>query len=259
MKEKLFYPLILIIIFLVILLFAQGFSSQNITINKSSGQKFQENQKESFVEQKFSDENILVAKAIDGDTIELENGQKVRYIGIDTPETVDPRHSVQCYGREAANKNKELVEGKKVKLEKDVSETDRYGRLLRYVYVGKIFVNEYLVREGFAKASSYPPNIKYQEKFQEAESSARTNKKGFWSSCSVTSGQVQSSANYSLTPLNNAAECKIKGNISSSGEKIYHVPGGAYYDKTSIDESKGERWFCSEQEAQSFGWRASKL
>src|SRR4030042_2567140 len=91
-----------------------------------------ENQKN----QASTNEGILVTRVIDGDTIEIEGGQKVRYIGIDTPEKVDPRPSVQCYGKEAAAKNKELVEGKRVRLEKDVSETDKYGRLLRYVFVG---------------------------------------------------------------------------------------------------------------------------
>ena len=72
----------------------------------------------------------LVTKVIDGDTIEIEGGMRVRYIGIDTPETVDPRKPLQCFGKEATNKNRQLVAGKKVYLEKDVSETDKYGRLL---------------------------------------------------------------------------------------------------------------------------------
>lgn len=126
---------------------------------------------------------VLVTRVVDGDTIEIEGGQKVRYIGIDTPETVDPRRAVGCFGKEASNENKKLVEGQKVRLEKDVSETDRYGRLLRYVYVGNTFVNEFLVKEGFAHASSYPPDIKYQEVFRSAQIEARNNNKGLWASC----------------------------------------------------------------------------
>ena len=87
----------------------------------------------------------LVTKVIDGDTIQIEGGQKVRYIGIDTPETVDPTRPDGCFGKEASEKNKNLVLGKKVRLEKDVSLTDRYGRLLRYVYVDELFVNDALV------------------------------------------------------------------------------------------------------------------
>ena len=92
----------------------------------------------------------IVSRIVDGDTIELGTGERVRYIGIDTPETVDPRKEVQCFGKEASAKNKELVEGKEVRLVKDVSDKDKYGRLLRYVYVGDVFVNEKLVSEGYA-------------------------------------------------------------------------------------------------------------
>lgn len=130
-----------------------------------------------------------VVRVIDGDTIELEDGQKVRYIGIDTPETVDPRRDPQCFGQEASAQNKKLVEGKEIYLEKDVSETDRYGRLLRYIYLEEngISINEKLVKEGYAAASSYPPNLKYQEKFKAAEQEARNNHKGLWQEgvCSI--------------------------------------------------------------------------
>lgn len=197
------------------------------------------------------EDEIIVKRVVDGDTIELSNGQKVRYIGIDTPESVDPRTSPQCFGKEASAKNKELVEGKKVRLVKDISETDRFGRLLRYVYLENTFINEVLVKEGFAKSSSYPPDIKYQEAFRAAEAFARTHNKGLWGSCGQTSSNT--------TVLAAHSNCPIKGNIASSGEKIFHLPGGSYYEKTVIDESKGERWFCSETEALSAGWRKSKV
>jgi len=122
-------------------------------------------------------------RVIDGDTIEIEGGKKVRYLGIDTPETVDPRKPVQCFGIEASNANKKLVLGKRVKLEKDISETDKYGRLLRYVYVDDIFVNDYLVRNGYAYAVTFPPDVKYQQQFLEAQKEARENKRGLWSAC----------------------------------------------------------------------------
>lgn len=128
------------------------------------------------------DKAITVKKVIDGDTIEISTGQKVRYIGIDTPESTIQK---ECFGAEASVKNKELVEGKSVRLEKDVSETDKYGRLLRYVYVGDVFINDELVRQGFANASTYPPDVKYQDKFSEAQKEARENNRGFWSKCNV--------------------------------------------------------------------------
>ena len=132
-------------------------------------------------------EMVKVTRVIDGDTIEIEGGSRVRYIGIDTPETVDPRKPVQCFGQEASNKNKELVEGKTVGLEKDVSETDKYDRLLRYVYVGNTLINELLVREGYAQSSSYPPDVKYQDRFVAAQKEARDNNRGLWAACAATS------------------------------------------------------------------------
>jgi micrococcal nuclease len=139
-----------------------------------------------------SESAFLVTRVVDGDTIKLENGQTVRYIGIDTPETKDPRRPVGCFGQEASNKNKELVEGKRVRLEKDVSETDKYGRLLRYVYVSssstssgkeELFVNDYLVKEGYAHASSYPPDVVKQSVFNASETDARNHNRGLWNSC----------------------------------------------------------------------------
>lgn len=106
---------------------------------------------------------VKVIRVIDGDTVVIEGGRKVRYIGMNTPETVDPRKPIQCFGREASNYNKELVGGKMVRLEKDVSETDRYDRLLRYVYVDNIFVNLKLVEDGYARVSTFPPDVKYQK------------------------------------------------------------------------------------------------
>lgn len=131
-----------------------------------------------------------VMKVVDGDTVEIENGKLVRYIGIDTPETKHPTKGVECFGKEASEKNKELVEGKVVKLEKDISETDRYGRLLRYVYLQEptatapaLFINEYLVKEGYAHAVTFPPDIKYSDHFLELQKNAREQKKGLWEKC----------------------------------------------------------------------------
>lgn len=235
------------------LLFSQK-EKQNQTQSSKSQPRVLSTQTTAF--QSPNTQDVLVVRVIDGDTIELETGQKIRYIGIDTPETVHPDKTVQCFGIEASNKNKELVEGKSVRLEKDVSETDRYGRLLRYVYLDDIFINKFLVEEGFAYSSTYPPDVKYQEIFKASQQKAQEQKKGLWSSCSNAQSNLQppsTSANQT-----DESSCIIKGNISSSGEKIYHMPGQHFYDKTVIDESKGERWFCSEQEAISSGWRKSK-
>lgn len=133
-------------------------------------------------------ERVMVTKVVDGDTIVVNEDTTIRLVGIDTPETVDPRRPIGCFGKEASNKVKTLLTGKIVILEKDVSETDKYNRSLRYVYLpledGRtLFVNDYLVREGFAKVYTYPPDVKYNEQFREAEKEAREGKRGLWGRC----------------------------------------------------------------------------
>ena len=120
---------------------------------------------------------------VDGDTIDVVlEGQeyRVRYIGIDTPETPN-----ECYSQEAEARNRELVLGQTVCMEKDVSETDCYGRLLRYVHVGDWFVNATLVREGYAFAATFPPDVAHAEDFLDLERQAREAGKGLWSGCEI--------------------------------------------------------------------------
>lgn len=128
-----------------------------------------------------------VTRVYDGDTIEIETGQKVRYIGIDSPEVYPSR---LCFSDEARIENQNLVLGKVVKLVKDNSETDKYGRLLRYVYVenpelvsGSVFINDFLVKSGFAKSMTVPPDIKYKEEFEVSEKFAKDQKLGLWGKC----------------------------------------------------------------------------
>ena len=192
---------------------------------------------------------VKVVRVVDGDTIEIEGGEKVRYIGIDTPETVDPRKPVQCFGVEASKKNKEMVEGKMVRLEKDITDRDKYNRLLRYIWLDDVFVNLELVKQGFAYSYSYPPDIKYQDQIVNAQQEAKAAIRGLWSACPVQAAIPAPQEN------NPNGSCLIKGNISSSGEKIYHLLGCGSYSKTKIDEARGEKWFCSESEAQAAGWR----
>lgn len=122
---------------------------------------------------------VKVTRVIDGDTIVMGTGQKIRYIGLNTPEV----ETLECFAIEASEINKNLVLGKEVRLEKDVSETDKYGRLLRFVYVGDVFVDDYLVKNGYAKIMTVPPDIKYENQFLESEKYARENGLGLWSKC----------------------------------------------------------------------------
>jgi micrococcal nuclease len=127
-----------------------------------------------------------VVRVIDGETIEVSEGTEtvtVRYIGIAGLATVDPREAAHCFGAEASARNKELVEGKRVDLEKDVTESDSRGRRLRYVYVDGEMVNETLVREGYALAYPIPPDVAYANQFAALEAEARAGQRGLWTAC----------------------------------------------------------------------------
>jgi endonuclease YncB( thermonuclease family) len=116
----------------------------------------------------------LVIQVIDGDTIVIQGGHHVRYIGVDAPE------KDEFYYLESKQMNEELVAGKKVRLERDVSDNDKYGRLLRYVYTGDTFVNAEMVKQGCAWAKAYPPDVKYQVYLESVEKEARQSKRGVW-------------------------------------------------------------------------------
>jgi len=125
----------------------------------------------------------LVSQVIDGDTIMLDSGESVRYLGMDTPETHHPIQGLECYGPEATERNRELVDGEAVRLEADTTDRDAYGRLLRYVYVGNTFINAVLVEEGFAYSSFYPPDTKHYDELLELELSAEAGGLGLWAAC----------------------------------------------------------------------------
>lgn len=132
-------------------------------------------------------ETYKVVKVVDGDTIEIERYGKletVRLIGIDTPETVDPRKPVQCFGKEASDNSKALLQGKSVRIEADplVGERDKYNRLLAYVWLDdKQLVNQLLVSGGFAHEYTYrSQSYKYQTEFKQAEATARESGTGLW-------------------------------------------------------------------------------
>jgi micrococcal nuclease len=130
-----------------------------------------------------------INRVVDGDTIHVQIGghdETVRLIGIDTPETVDPRQPVGCFGKEASNHTKELLpKGTEVRLVRDVEARDRYDRLLAYVYRVKdgLFVNLSLAQDGFADLLTYPPNIAHVDDFTAAVAEAREAGRGLWGAC----------------------------------------------------------------------------
>jgi len=131
-------------------------------------------------------ETAKVTRVVDGDTIKVLINNKedtVRLIGIDTPETVDPRKPVQCFGKEASDKAKEVLTGKTITLESDPSqgEKDKYQRLLRYVFLNDLNFNKFMISEGYAHEYTYKSNpYKYMEEFKNAERIAREENKGLW-------------------------------------------------------------------------------
>jgi len=124
-----------------------------------------------------------VVRVVDGDTIHVrftDRVEKIRYIGVNTPEIHHPSKGEEPGGREAAEVNRGLVGGRRVRLELDVQTRDRYGRLLAYVWVGDTMVNAELVRRGYAQAMTVPPNVRYQDLFVKLQRQARDAHRGLW-------------------------------------------------------------------------------
>ncbi len=205
-------------------------------------------------------EKATVTKVIDGDTITVDingNTQNVRLIGVNTPETKHPKKGVEYYGKEASDFTKSQLTGKTVYLQKDVSETDKYGRLLRFVWLNKPssinptkdeieknMFNSILVKNGYANVATYPPNVSYQQNFIELERYAKEKNTGLWGNKELAKENINSK-----TPENKG---EIRGNKNS---KIYHLKGQLNYDKISPENIV---YFNSEQEAINAGYRKAK-
>jgi micrococcal nuclease len=127
----------------------------------------------------YDNSTFLVLRVIDGDTFEIEGGIKVRLIGINAPENPLGKNP-ECFARESYEALFSMIMGKAVILTKDVSDKDRYGRLLRYAYIDDTFVNEELVKKGFAEAVPYPPDILFWKKLERAQDLAQEQKIGIW-------------------------------------------------------------------------------
>jgi micrococcal nuclease len=198
-------------------------------------------------------DHAIVKNVLSGDSITAEIAGvpfTIRYLGIESPDAaLDPS------GAEAAlAQNRSWVASRAITLLRDVSEVDGLGRLLRYVYVDAVFVNEELLRGGFVRLNLPGPDQACEREFTEAERAAQSMRAGIWRVTALERTKTKAAActGACLTP---SPGCRIKGNINSKGEKIYHVPGARGYAQTIIEIGKGERWFCSEEEAQAAGWR----
>jgi len=216
-----------------------------------------------------------VLRVVDGDTIHVSLNNKditIRMIGIDTPETVDPRKPVQCFGKEASNHAHQLLDGATVYLEQDSSQGDydKYNRLLSYIWMsdGRLF-NQVMIAEGYAFEYTYNLPYKYQSQFKDDQHNAQSQQLGLWAptTCNGVHGVVNSiaatittvaisstSTSSNATTDAASAPClfgQIKGNRKSL---IYHVPDGAFYAKTTVNVV----CFDSEATAIAAGYRRSK-
>ena len=197
------------------------------------------------------------ARVIDGDTIEVR-GQRVRLHGIDAPESAQDcadaaGRSYGC-GRIATRALASMAGRAPVACQ--VRDRDRYGRYVAVCYRDGVDLNAWMVSLGHALAYR-----RYSQDYVGHENAARAGQRGIWQGRFVPPWdwrRTQGGGSSSSPPPTPRPGCAIKGNVSSSGERIYHVPGQRHYDATRISEPKGERWFCSEAEARAAGWRRAR-
>ena len=189
MNKKLFYAIAGLVVLIASVYFQSHAGSK---LGKVSGVQYDHSIKVAY------GQPIKVIHVVDGDTIVLANGDNLRYIGIDTPEEVDPRKPVQCFAQEAADYNKQLVEGQTIKFFKDKTEKDQYGRWLGFVYLEDgTFVNDKLVQDGYAFAYPYKPDISKSATFAAGQDQARLANLGLWAACQVSklsSGREQTNS-----------------------------------------------------------------
>lgn len=201
---------------------------------------------------------VQVLNVVDGDTIKVKvdgKNETVRFLLVDTPESVHPNKPVQPFSKEASKHTENMLSGSNVELELGIGERDKYGRLLAYVYADGKSVQKSLLEKGLARvAYVFEPNTKYVDDYEKIQKQAQKEGIGIWSleNYSQEEGYISEKTE---DPVEETADskCTIKGNINSSGEKIYHVESGRYYKIT-----KPEKWFCSEQEAIDAGFRKSQ-
>ncbi len=202
------------------------------------------------------------ARVVDGDTLAVA-GQRVRLHGIDAPETRQTctrEGSRWACGRASTEAMRRLVGRNPVGC--DVVERDRYARAVATCFAAGRDVQRALVRQGLALAYR-----RYSTRYVPDEESARAERLGLWAGAFVEPWRWRQRNRAGGTPGRRQAprasaprssgSCLIKGNISASG-RIYHMPGGKHYDRTRIDESRGERWFCTEAGARAAGWRRTR-
>ena len=201
----------------------------------------------------FTKPNAQV-RVVDGDTIHIGKN-KYRLEGIDAPENrqecLNKSEQWECGKESTKSLRKKIEVTSQIRCEGE--RKDSYGRILAICFLGGKDINAWMVKNGWALAY-----VKYSKKYLKEQRYAKEKGLGIWKGQFVAPWDWRRGKR--LEPIKNFqnGDCKIKGNISSKGEKIFHLPGGIYYDRTKISKQKGERWFCTVSEALNAGWRQSK-
>ena len=218
-----------------------------------------------------------VIKVVDGDTIVIDRGQgqeKVRFILVDTPETKHPKKGVEYFGKEASAFTTNSLSGKTIYLQKDVSETDKYSRLLRYIWLERPSSNEpteeeirskcfnaILLAGGYAQVTTFPPDVKYVDLFRQIQKEARESNAGLWGNSGTPVEEIKEEVQQQKpqsNPKNTGEKAYLHANgriIGNKNSMIYHVPTGRDYKKVTY---RNAVFFDTEQEAQAAGYRRAK-
>lgn len=209
----------------------------------------------------FENSVHTVVNVVDGDTIDIERDTRIRLLGLDAPERGD------CYFEESKQYLTDILEGTDIYIEKDITGSDTYDRLLRYVYIpaddpedDDMFINEMLIRNGYAQTHSKAPDNRYRDLFASAQEDAKKHNRGLWKSCDYAKEEEKETASKrEADTAPPSSECTIKGNISEKGYgKNYFLDYCPNYTRIKIDPRKGEQYFCSEEKAQEADFVRSK-
>ena len=219
-------------------------------------QKLKQEQEQEQETETFEDREHLVNRVIDGDTIVIEKDIEIRLIGVDAPE-----HD-ECWYSQSKDALTELIGGKSVRIEKDISGKDDFGRLLRYVFLPNenpfeddIFINDWLLDNGYAYTLPITQNRRYRGLLEYSRNQAITTRQGIWGACE----QEKKTKIFQPLEANEpppGPDYIIKGNVSTYG-KNYFIPGCPNYKRIKIDSSRGDQYFRTEQEAQAAGFTKS--
>ena len=231
---------------------------------KDSRNKFLLIEIKKYISNSLSKKNnyFKVIKVIDWDTIIIDyfwKRENIRFIWIDAPENSKLRKGfVECYWKESKDYLYKLLNNKKVRLEFDITQwkKDKYGRILSYVFIDWMNINNLLIKDGFALEYTYNKKYKYQKIFKKSEIEAKNKKIWIWNkNYCIEKWFKKIEENYKKNIDDSLRKCNIKWNISyKTKKKLYHLPSCTWYKKTKINLNKWEKWFCSEKEAITSWW-----